>query len=123
VVSADKTTNEKELMVAMVPESRDLEAKSAVNAELGESIPPVLVPDATSDGDVLAVAPSEKSSKHKASFARRLYEWKPRPARYDSENPPKFTLFLNILFAFVSSLRNSCPARSSDSFYRQPPSQ
>lgn len=91
-------------MVAMVSESKDLEPKSAVNAELGESNPPVLVPDATSDDDVEAMASSEKSSNQKASFARRVYEWKPRPARYDSGNPPKFTLFLNILFAFVSPL-------------------
>lgn len=38
----------------------------------------------------------------KRSALRRAWEWKPKPARYDPENPPKFTIWLNLLFAFVS---------------------
>ncbi|KAK3361115.1 major facilitator superfamily domain-containing protein [Lasiosphaeria ovina] len=33
---------------------------------------------------------------------RRLWNWKPRPARYDPDNPPKFTVWMNILFGFAS---------------------
>ena len=33
---------------------------------------------------------------------RRAWDWKPKPARYDPENPPKFTIWLNMLFGFVS---------------------
>jgi hypothetical protein len=33
---------------------------------------------------------------------RRAWNWKPKPARYDPENPPKFTIWLNMLFGFVS---------------------
>ena len=38
----------------------------------------------------------------KWSTLRRAWEWKPKPARYDPENPPKFTIWLNMLFGFVS---------------------
>jgi hypothetical protein len=39
----------------------------------------------------------------KRDIISRLWSWKPKPARYDPENPPKFTIWLNILFGFVSS--------------------
>ncbi|KAK1831829.1 major facilitator superfamily domain-containing protein [Podospora conica] len=32
---------------------------------------------------------------------RRLWRWMPPPARYDPENPPKFTVWMNLLFAFA----------------------
>lgn len=35
------------------------------------------------------------------SIIYRLWNWKPKPARYDPENPPKFTIWLNVLFGFV----------------------
>jgi hypothetical protein len=35
------------------------------------------------------------------SLVVRIWEWKPPPARYDPDKPPKFTLLLNLLFAFV----------------------
>lgn len=31
----------------------------------------------------------------------KLWHWKPPPARYDPSNPPKFTIYLNVLFGFV----------------------
>ncbi|KAH6631480.1 major facilitator superfamily domain-containing protein [Chaetomium tenue] len=38
----------------------------------------------------------------KRSALRRAWEWKPKPARYDPENPPKFTIWLNMLFSFAA---------------------
>jgi hypothetical protein len=32
---------------------------------------------------------------------RQAWNWKPPPARYDADNPPKFTIWLNLLFGFV----------------------
>jgi hypothetical protein len=112
------TTNEFEMMVVMASESEDLEvAKSAGNAGLGENNTPVPVAGDTSDKDVQAIASADDLSKHKAkaSSIRRVYEWKPKPARYDPENPPKFTLSLNILFAFVSSFLEKLSIPTSDS--------
>ncbi|KAK0715584.1 major facilitator superfamily domain-containing protein [Lasiosphaeris hirsuta] len=31
----------------------------------------------------------------------RIWKWTPKPARYDPNNPPKFTVWMNILFAFA----------------------
>jgi hypothetical protein len=44
----------------------------------------------------------------KWSPLRRAWEWKPKPARYDPDNPPKFTIWLNMLFGFVSDYPSSC---------------
>ncbi|KAL2015232.1 hypothetical protein VTK56DRAFT_6046 [Thermocarpiscus australiensis] len=38
----------------------------------------------------------------KWAVIRRLWNWKPRPARYDAANPPKFTIWLNLLFGFAT---------------------
>ncbi|SPQ23882.1 ae04440a-e43d-42c3-87a7-c3f3272458a3 [Thermothielavioides terrestris] len=35
-------------------------------------------------------------------LVRRLWDWKPKSARYDPQNPPKFTIWLNLLFGFAS---------------------
>ncbi|KAK4158033.1 major facilitator superfamily domain-containing protein [Chaetomidium leptoderma] len=42
------------------------------------------------------------SKTGKWTTVRRLWNWKPKPARYDPENPPKFTIWLNLLFGFAS---------------------
>ncbi|KAH8895633.1 major facilitator superfamily transporter [Thozetella sp. PMI_491] len=47
------------------------------------------------------------------NWARRLLAWEPKTARYDPENPPKFTVGLNILFAF------SCSFTVSNLYYNQ----
>lgn len=44
---------------------------------------------------------STTSTKQLAPI-RRAWNWIPPPARYDPENPPKFTIWLNVLFGFVS---------------------
>jgi hypothetical protein len=57
----------------------------------------------TSDADDTAISTSEDEiSPRKANLIRQIWEWKPKPARYDPKNPPEFTLFLNLLFGFVS---------------------
>ncbi|KAK3389725.1 major facilitator superfamily domain-containing protein [Podospora didyma] len=33
---------------------------------------------------------------------QRAWRWKPKPARYDPENPPKFTVWMNMLFGFAA---------------------
>lgn len=38
------------------------------------------------------------------SLFSMIWDWKPKPAQYDPENPPKFSLALNLLFAFVGIL-------------------
>lgn len=48
------------------------------------------------------IEPADASERTIWRVIRRLWHWKPGPARYDAENPPKFTLWLNILFGFVS---------------------
>ena len=42
------------------------------------------------------------SSSGKWQIIRRAWNWKPKPARYDPSNPPRFTIWLNLLFGFVS---------------------
>jgi hypothetical protein len=34
---------------------------------------------------------------------RRALSWTPKTCRYDPENPPKFSIWLNLLFSFVST--------------------
>lgn len=48
---------------------------------------------------VLQTTPENKSWK---DHVRQLWKWTPPPARYDPDNPPKFTVWINLLFAFVS---------------------
>lgn len=41
-----------------------------------------------------------------------LWHWKPKAARYDPDNPPEFTMWINILFGFVSCVLHiniECP--------------
>src|SRR5690349_3052528 len=52
--------------------------------------------DATND-----VETADVSQQEKWGTIRRAWRWKPKPARYDPKNPPKFTIWLNILFGFV----------------------
>lgn len=52
--------------------------------------------DATND-----VETADVSQHEKWGTIRRAWRWKPKPARYDPKNPPKFTIWLNILFGFV----------------------
>ncbi|KAK4121647.1 MFS general substrate transporter [Parathielavia appendiculata] len=41
-------------------------------------------------------------SKQWRILIRHAWNWKPRPARYDPDSPPKFTIWLNLLFAFAA---------------------
>jgi len=46
--------------------------------------------------------------KRSAVAGRRLFEvfpWTPPACRYDPDNPPKFSLGLNLLFSFVRQIR------------------
>ncbi|KAK0641475.1 MFS general substrate transporter [Cercophora newfieldiana] len=54
------------------------------------------------DGDASPPAPNLASPPQKWDFIRRAWAWTPKPARYDPANPPKFTVWTNILFAYAS---------------------
>jgi len=46
-------------------------------------------------------------TKRRMEIWKRIWNhplWTPKPARYDVDNPPEFTVWINILFAFVSIL-------------------
>ena len=66
---------------------------------------------ASGNGTTHALSDGEGVLDHAANETRagqwgtilRLWNWKPKPARYDVKNPPKFTIWLNLLFAFVRS--------------------
>ncbi|KAB5536002.1 major facilitator superfamily transporter [Coniochaeta sp. 2T2.1] len=54
--------------------------------------------NAPSDEDTASAAESE-TTPVKESTIRRIWHWKPSTTRYDPDNPPEFTVWLNILFA------------------------
>lgn len=45
------------------------------------------------------------AAKPKPRLTWRILLWAPKRARWDDDNPPPFTLGLNILYAFVRSRR------------------
>ena len=55
------------------------------------------------------IEPAAVSSSGKWQTIRRAWNWKPKPARYDPSNPPRFTIWLNLLFGFVSPLTSTSP--------------
>ncbi|KAH6635665.1 major facilitator superfamily domain-containing protein [Chaetomium sp. MPI-SDFR-AT-0129] len=46
--------------------------------------------------------PSSSRLQRYHVLLHKAWKWQPKPARYDPEKPPKFTLWLNILFGFAS---------------------
>lgn len=75
----------------------------------------VFVPETQTSSDEGVVGTETGASRQSVSLLRTIWEWKPKPARYDPDDPPKFSLALNILFAFVSA-----PPRISQSFSPSP---
>lgn len=55
----------------------------------------------SSDDEQVSPIPDPPAKGETKQRLLGLWNWIPPPARYDVENPPKFTLWLNILFAFV----------------------
>ena len=51
---------------------------------------------------VVQISQSTPETRSWKGHARQLWKWTPPPARYDPDNPPKFTVWINLLFAFVS---------------------
>ncbi|KAL1844835.1 hypothetical protein VTK73DRAFT_1707 [Phialemonium thermophilum] len=54
-----------------------------------------------SQGTAATVGPEPPEAS--PGLLRRIWEWKPKPARYDVDNPPHFTLSLNLLFSFATT--------------------
>lgn len=55
-----------------------------------------------SDEDSVSAAESDVTPV-KVGAIGRIWHWKPSATRYDPDNPPKFTVWLNILFAFAGA--------------------
>lgn len=78
--------------------SQESAAQGTITRQGGERLPTTLpIEDA---GRSVVTRDGPQAGKWDA--VRRLWNWKPRPARYDAENPPEFTIWLNMLFGFVS---------------------
>ncbi|KAH8912071.1 MFS general substrate transporter [Coniochaeta sp. PMI_546] len=71
--------------------SKDVDGSQGVFAE-----------NATSDEETISMAGSD-TTPVKAGAIRRIWHWKPSTTRYDPNNPPKFTVWLNILFALAGA--------------------
>jgi hypothetical protein len=54
-----------------------------------------------SDEETVSTAESDLTPVKEGAM-RRIWHWKPSATRYDADDPPKFTVWLNILFALVS---------------------
>jgi hypothetical protein len=67
-----------------------------------EKIEPQSTSASTSDSDGATNPPSQQNcTPTPIPLHLRLWRWQPKPARFDPDNPPKFTVWLNILFGFV----------------------
>jgi hypothetical protein len=69
--------------------------------------------------DVANESTSSKSSDEKERFAKvrenvfartcwKLVTWTPKRCRWNPDDPPKFSMSLNLVFAFVSTFRLGC---------------
>lgn len=57
--------------------------------------------------------PDDSKKNHLLNKVTRILNWMPQRCRYDPENPPRFTLSMNIMLAFVySSLRTVASSAS-----------
>lgn len=56
--------------------------------------------DAASTREDEATRPFTKGQRWHLIY--RIWKWTPKPARYDAVNPPKFTIWLNMLFGFAA---------------------
>ncbi|KAK3311800.1 major facilitator superfamily transporter [Apodospora peruviana] len=65
-------------------------------------IPPSLTDpeDTTTTTDQTATITTDTQTTN-LDLIRHVWNWMPAPARYDTRNPPKFTVWLNMLFGFA----------------------
>ena len=78
-----------------------------------ESIPQI-ASERTSDAE--ATDPEADGVRRKRGATQHMWQWKPKSARYDPENPPKFTIYLNLLFAIVSWGHNGAATQRQGGF-------
>lgn len=71
----------------------------------GKSSEDEKIADITPSSGDEASAEANEPQPPRLSLIRRTWEWKPKPARYDLDDPPKFSLSLNLLFSFVGNRR------------------
>ncbi|KAK4213082.1 major facilitator superfamily domain-containing protein [Rhypophila decipiens] len=88
----------------IAPPARQIEAKLEHDGipELPVSLPPTA---SVPNGSVTAGSPrisATETAMNPPSRVQRAWNWIPPPARYDPENPPKFTVWLNMLFGFAA---------------------
>lgn len=82
---------------ALGPDTEDMSTESQENVEMGRQ-----------NDNPLSSERVLTDSKGIGLLANvmRILNWMPRRCRYDPENPPNFTLSMNILLAFVRSWAN-----------------
>ena len=87
----------------MATTSSPPDEKSSDNGETGRNTSEEM-PARLSDEEAGGSEPTNGTSpRRRRTFVRRIWEWVPPPARYNLEDPPKFTLALNFLFSAVSA--------------------
>ncbi|KAK3938715.1 major facilitator superfamily domain-containing protein [Diplogelasinospora grovesii] len=77
-----------------VPCPTDDDTKAENNSQLPQ--PAGLSPETSDTEDV------GQARQKKDGTIKRIWNWKPKPARYDPDKPPRFSLGLNTLFGFAS---------------------
>jgi hypothetical protein len=60
-----------------------------------------------SDEEIVSTGQSDTTPVKRGTI-HRIWHWKPSATRYDPNSPPKFTVWLNILFALVSLASKTC---------------
>jgi hypothetical protein len=80
-------------------ECQDASDISVERKEAGPSKMDTSSEGGTSDEDARNVSPPTQIKR--PGLAKRLWKWQPASVRYDQENPPKFTLLMNLVFSFV----------------------
>lgn len=81
-----------------IAEYRDVTVSASGLGHTGQRIPEPS--EETGQNSETPRPSSSRLQRYRASL-HKAWKWQPRPARYDPENPPKFTLWLNIMFSFV----------------------
>lgn len=80
-------------------------AETSQDEKEEESVQPSPLTSDSTESESSDVTRSATTDDSKNAFKRTLqrWGWTPNTARYDPNNPPKFTLALNLLFAIVGS--------------------
>ncbi|KAM7207202.1 Major facilitator superfamily domain containing protein [Naviculisporaceae sp. PSN 640] len=94
-------TSETDDSIAFKPKQLDSDGHETIQSPISESSSA-----SVHRGDITEKntrnAPRDAPTNQPSSLLQRAWNWIPPQARYDPENPPKFTVWLNILFGFAA---------------------